>query len=67
MINRGLRPIGHSGPQRATAGDGASVRHRVSFAWGAGILAVGAIICGLLVRPGAPDTSQATARTAVHM
>ncbi|WP_262063351.1 hypothetical protein [Streptomyces sp. STR69] len=34
--------------------------YTTAFAWAGAIFAVGAVLCGLLVRPGAPDTSDST-------
>jgi EmrB/QacA subfamily drug resistance transporter len=41
--------------------------YTTAFTWSAAIFAGGAIICGLLVRPGAPRTDGATTEVAVHM
>ncbi|WP_018499855.1 MFS transporter [Parafrankia discariae] len=41
--------------------------YTTAFAWGAAILAVGGIICGLLARPGVPEAGEATAQAAPHL
>jgi EmrB/QacA subfamily drug resistance transporter len=53
-------------PSAALAGQAAVHGYVTAFWWSAGIFAIGAIVCGLLLRPGAPEVEPGAEPVLVH-
>ena len=54
-------------PTPRLAAEAAVHSYTTAFAWAAGIFAFGAIVCGLLLRPGVPQFDEEAATAAVHL
>ena len=58
--------VGRNGKSQAVQVDAAIHSYVVAFWWAAGIFALGAIICGLILKPGKPDPADPDATPVVH-
>ena len=58
--------VGRNAKSQLVQADAAIHSYTVAFWWAAGIFAFGAIVCGLILRPGKPDPADPNAAPVVH-
>jgi EmrB/QacA subfamily drug resistance transporter len=58
--------VGKNAKSQLVQADAAIHSYTVAFWWAAGIFAVGAVVCGLILKPGKPDPADPNATPAVH-